>query len=87
MSPNPPSTLGKYQIIREIARSNDIVYEGYGTPPDIEVDMDPFLWRQGRDAQLERAIEEILKDLPNVKPVLQKRPEFPNKTKIGGSLG
>ena len=29
MSPNPPSTLGKYQIIREIARSNDIVYEGY----------------------------------------------------------
>ena len=61
--------------------------EGYGTPPDIEVEMDPFLWRQGRDAQLERAIEEILKDLPNVKPVLQKRPEFPNKTKIGGSPG
>ena len=29
VSPNPPSTLGKYQIIREIARSNDIVYEGY----------------------------------------------------------
>jgi len=24
-----PTTLGKYQIIREIARSNDIVYEGY----------------------------------------------------------
>ncbi len=29
MSSSPPSTLGKYQIIREIARSNDIVYEGY----------------------------------------------------------
>lgn len=29
MSSTPPSTLGKYQIIREIARSNDIVYEGY----------------------------------------------------------
>ncbi len=26
---SPPTTLGKYQIIREIARSNDIVYEGY----------------------------------------------------------
>jgi len=26
---SPPSTLGKYQIIREIARSNDIVYEAY----------------------------------------------------------
>ncbi|MBS1717326.1 MAG: protein kinase [Armatimonadetes bacterium] len=25
----PPQTLGKYQIIREIARSNDIVYEAY----------------------------------------------------------
>lgn len=29
MSASPPQTLGKYQIIREIARSNDIVYEGY----------------------------------------------------------
>ena len=26
---SPPSTLGQYQIIREIARSNDIVYEAY----------------------------------------------------------
>lgn len=29
MSQGIPSTLGKYEIIREIARSNDIVYEGY----------------------------------------------------------
>ncbi|ARU39816.1 hypothetical protein CCB80_01120 [Armatimonadetes bacterium Uphvl-Ar1] len=29
MSQSPPDVLGKYQIIREIARSNDIVYEGY----------------------------------------------------------
>jgi len=29
MSSSLPATLGKYQIIREIARSNDIVYEGY----------------------------------------------------------
>mgnify|MGYP001143325482 CR=1 FL=1 len=29
MSNSPPTTLGKYQIIREIARSNDIVYEAY----------------------------------------------------------
>lgn len=26
---SPPQTLGQYQIIREIARSNDIVYEAY----------------------------------------------------------
>jgi eukaryotic-like serine/threonine-protein kinase len=29
MSGSPPTSLGKYQIIREIARSNDIVYEAY----------------------------------------------------------
>ncbi|MCX7800217.1 MAG: serine/threonine protein kinase [Fimbriimonadales bacterium] len=29
MSQQPTGTLGKYQIIREIARSNDIVYEAY----------------------------------------------------------
>src|SRR5688572_20837493 len=29
MSSGVPTTLGKYQIIREIARSNDIVYEAY----------------------------------------------------------
>ncbi len=29
MSASPPSTIGHYQIIREIARSNDIVYEAY----------------------------------------------------------
>lgn len=29
MSQSPPTTLGKYQILREIARSNDIVYEAY----------------------------------------------------------
>jgi serine/threonine-protein kinase len=29
MAQGPPSTLGKYQIIREIARSNDIVYEAW----------------------------------------------------------
>lgn len=33
---SPPTTLGKYQIIREIARSNDIVYEAY----------DPFMDRR-----------------------------------------
>ncbi len=29
MSSIPPQTIGRYQIIREINRSNDIVYEGY----------------------------------------------------------
>ncbi len=29
MSQSPPRTLGKYEILREIARSNDIVYEAW----------------------------------------------------------
>ena len=29
MSPNPPTSIGRYEIIREIARSNDIVYEAW----------------------------------------------------------
>ena len=37
--------------------------ENIGMPPDIEVEMDPELVRQGRDPQLEKAIEVVLKDL------------------------
>lgn len=59
--------------------------EGWGTPPDIEVEMDPYLWRQGKDAQLEKAIEVILQELPSWKPTLQKKPAFPNKTKSSKS--
>jgi tricorn protease len=58
--------------------------EGYGVDPDIEVELDPYLWRQGRDAQLERAVEELNKRLANYKaPVLQ-RPPYADKSKIGG---
>ncbi|MFZ1752525.1 MAG: S41 family peptidase [Caldilineaceae bacterium] len=35
--------------------------ENYGTDPDIEVDITPQDYRDGRDTQLERSIEEILK--------------------------
>jgi len=58
--------------------------EGYGIDPDIEVELDPYLWRQGRDAQLERAIEEMNKALKSYKRPVLKRPANPDKTKIGG---
>jgi tricorn protease len=57
--------------------------EGYGVDPDIDVELDPFLWRQGKDAQLERAIEEMNKLLKNYKRPVLKRPANPDKTKIG----
>lgn len=58
--------------------------ENYGTTPDIEVEMDPVLWRQGRDAQLERAVEEVMKQLKNYKKPMPKQPPYKDNTKIGG---
>lgn len=58
--------------------------EGYGVDPDVDVELDPYLWRQGKDAQLERAIEEMNKRLANYKSPVLKRPTNPDKSKIGG---
>ena len=58
--------------------------EGHGVDPDYEVELDPYLWRQGKDAQLEKAIVEINKRLANYKPTVLKRPTNPDKSKIGG---
>ena len=52
--------------------------ENYGTDPDIEVDISPGEYTKGIDTQLNRAIEEILKDLkqnPPLKPKFGKRPK------------
>jgi len=58
--------------------------EGHGIKPDIEVIEDPALWRQGRDPQLERAVEILLQELArNPKPVY-KRPAFPNLHRNSG---
>jgi tricorn protease len=57
--------------------------EGYGVDPDIEVELDPYLWRQGRDAQLEKAVEELNKRLANYTPMKLQRPPYADKTKVG----
>jgi tricorn protease len=52
--------------------------ENKGVPPDVDVDLDPKMWRAGRDVQLEKAVEvtmDALKKNPMRKP--QKGP-FPN---------
>lgn len=56
--------------------------ENHGVDPDIDIELDPYLWRQGRDAQLERAIEEIQKLLKNWTPPKIKKPAYPDKTKV-----
>lgn len=56
--------------------------ENWGTAPDIEVDLDPYAWRQGHDSQLDRSIEEINKMLAHYKPEPHVRPQYPDRSKV-----
>ena len=56
--------------------------ENEGTAPDIEVELDPALWRQGRDAQLERGVAEVLKQLAASPTPPMKRPEYPKRNRL-----
>jgi tricorn protease len=51
--------------------------ENKGVAPDIEVEFDPALWRQGHDPQLERGVAVTLQELKDhpVPPI--KRPKYP----------
>jgi tricorn protease len=52
--------------------------ENRGVAPDIEVEFDPAAWRQGRDPQLEKAVEVLLDDLKKNPRPQYKRPTYPN---------
>jgi tricorn protease len=52
--------------------------ENQGVPPDIEVDEDPKLARQGHDAQLEKAVEVVMDSLKKNPSPTPKRPPYPN---------
>ncbi len=52
--------------------------ENHGVAPDVEVEMDPRSWRQGRDPQLEKAVEVVLDALRKNPPRDVKRPAYPN---------
>lgn len=68
--------------VPEFALANtkgEYIIEGYGVDPDIEIENDPKSVIAGRDPQLERSVEEVMKKLAS--PVrLPKRPKDPNKT-------
>jgi tricorn protease len=55
--------------------------ENHGVAPDIEVDLDPKAWRQGRDPQLEKAVEVALEELRLNPLPKHKKPAFPNYQK------
>lgn len=52
--------------------------ENIGVPPDLEVEQDPALVRQGRDPQLEKAIAVVMEELKETPPPKLRRPPFPN---------
>jgi tricorn protease len=56
------------------------IIEGHGVDPDIVVEQDPVAVLQGHDPQLERAVEELMKLLPEAPGRLPGRPAPPIKT-------
>ncbi|HEX7703818.1 MAG TPA: S41 family peptidase [Kofleriaceae bacterium] len=52
--------------------------ENLGVAPDVEVEQDPELVRQGHDPQLEKAVQLALDALAKSPVVLPKRPAFPD---------
>jgi tricorn protease len=52
--------------------------ENHGVAPDIEVEFDPAAWRQGRDPQLEKAVQSLLDELKKNPPADYKRPAYPD---------
>lgn len=52
--------------------------ENRGIAPDIEVEFDPELVRQGKDPQLDKAIEVVMGQLPKQPPTPRQHPAFPN---------
>jgi tricorn protease len=56
--------------------------ENHGVDPDIEVDLDPYLWRQGHDPQLERGVQEVLKRIASQPKPNIKKPAYQDKSKL-----
>ncbi|MBB6252403.1 S41 family peptidase [Nitrospirillum iridis] len=56
--------------------------ENIGIPPDVEVEQDPALVRQGHDPQLEKAVAVALDQLAKNPPVPFKRPAYPDRKPV-----
>jgi tricorn protease len=52
--------------------------ENHGIAPDLEVELDPKLVRQGHDSQLEKAVEVTMEALKKNPPPAYKKPAYPN---------
>lgn len=63
------------------------IAENVGVEPDVEVEQEPELVRQGKDPQLEKAVELVLAELAKKPRVQPKRPTYPDYHKPGGAPG
>ncbi len=52
--------------------------ENHGIAPDVEVDQDPKLVREGHDPQLEKAVSVAMEELQRNPPATYQRPAYPN---------
>jgi tricorn protease len=57
--------------------------ENRGVAPDVEVEFDPRAVREGKDPQLEKAVELVLAELKKNPAPTYQRPAFPNYYKSG----
>jgi tRNA A-37 threonylcarbamoyl transferase component Bud32 len=80
LTPDPLPMLGKYQLIREIARSNDIVYEGVDTVSEQrvalkELNLPPSLSEAARKVRIDRFYREAraasAMNHPNIVTILE----------------
>lgn len=73
--------LNKPEFSRYDLAGKEWIMEGYGVDPDIVVDNDPAHEFAGHDAQLTRAIDEVMRELDKNPPVLPPPPPYPDKSK------
>ncbi len=59
---------------------SEFIIEGRGVSPDIDIENDPHQEFMGNDQQLNKAIEEILKELKEKEVKFTPIPNFPNKS-------
>jgi tricorn protease len=59
--------------------------ENIGVAPDVEVELDPALVRQGHDPQLEKAVQVVLDELKKNPPPKLRRPPFPSYKQAGSN--
>jgi tricorn protease len=68
-------TAPRWGLFNPVTGEFDI--ENKGVSPDIEVDLDPALWRQGHDPQLEKGVEVALTMLREHPVAPVRRPKYP----------